>query len=439
MSPSDALSWLQWEAWDFAIGAWETRHSLFMRFALFGALLAAIVVAASALPARARSWVLVAASVASIALLGSPRLAAVALAYSVVLYATTEYVPGRAGTAAAWGLLIALTAYPALLPADVLVGNTTDMAEFWAFATNVWWLRCVAYVVDRRARGTPVRRIDEFLAATLFFPTFVNGPIETTEQLADHRRRGPIVDTWDDLRSYAALLPGCAARFAWGVAKVLVATFYLGQDNETIFATSGTSVGHVRLWLWAVELYFTFYVIFSGWTDVAISLARVVGYEIGENFDAPWRARSVGEFWRRWHISFGLWLRNYVYIPLGGNRRHAALNVCATFLVSALWHVWGALKVLGIEGYPPIAWTGFIVWGLMNAFGQIAARRWNDLARLEPLRARIRDTVPAAVRDRANQAMAFAFVATAWIPFFLPPWIDPDAFWRIFRRMLYLA
>lgn len=439
MSAADAFSWLQWEAYDFAVGAWETRHSLFMRFTLFGALLASIVVAASALPSRVRPWVLVAASLASIGLLGSWGLAAIALGFSLVFYVVVERAPGTLGTAAGWALIVALACYPALLPADILVGNTSDMAEFWAFATNVWWLRCVAYLVDRRARGVPSRPLHEFLTATLFFPTFVNGPIETTEQLASRRTKGPAVDTWDELRAYGARLPSCAGRFAWGVAKVLFATFYLGQDNETIFATSGTSVGHVRLWLWAAELYFTFYVIFSGWTDVAISLARVIGYDVQENFDAPWKARSVGEFWRRWHISFGVWLKNYIYIPLGGNRRHAGLNVLLTFLVSGLWHVWGALKVLGPESYPPVAWTGFIVWGLMNGLGQIAARQWNNLAALEPARRLVRETLPAVVRDRANQAMAFGFVALAWIPFFLPPWIDPDAFWQIFWRMFYLA
>ncbi len=436
---SGALSWIEWEAYDLTLGAWEARHSLFLHFALYGAFLAALVIAASALPARWRPWILVATSLGSIALLGSPQLATIALAFSLVLHTVVERVPGRMGTAASWALLLALAAYPALLPSDLLVGNTSDMAEFWAFATNVWWLRCVAYVVDRRARDIPARSLDEFLTATLFFPTFVNGPIETTEQLASHRRRGPAVQTWDELREYAATLPYCIGRFAWGVGKVLIATFYLGQDNDTIFATAGTTVSHVRLWLWAAELYFSFYVIFSGWTDVSVSLARVMGYDIGENFDAPWKSRSVGEFWRRWHISFGVWLKNYIYIPLGGNRRHAELNVLLTFLASGLWHVWGALKVLGLEGYPPIAWTGFIVWGLLNGLGQIAARRWNNLPALESARALVRNRIPAALRDRANQAMAFGFVAIAWIPFFIPPWIDPETFWRIFQRMFYLA
>ncbi len=439
MNEASLTEWLRWETWDFAIGVWESRHSLFVHFTAYGALLAALVVAGSALPGRARSWLLVGASIAGLGLLGSWPLAAVAVVYSVALYGVVEYAPGKAGTWTAWGLLLALAAYPALLPEDILTGNASDMAEFWAFATNVWWLRCVAYVVDRRARGIQRRRLDEFLGATLFFPTFVNGPIETTEQLKAHRTRGPAARTWEELGAYARQLPSATGRIGLGVGKVLFATFYLGQSNETIFATSGTTIDHVDLWLWAAELYVLFYVIFSGWTDVSIGLSRLVGFEVAENFDAPWRARSVGEFWRRWHMSFGIWLRNYVYIPLGGNRRHPGLNVVATFQASALWHVWGALKVLGPEAYPPIAWTGFIVWGLLNAAGQIASRQWNERAALEPARALLRDRVPAPLRDRANQLMAFAFVAMAWIPFFLPPWIEPGAFWRIFARMFYLS
>ena len=314
MTPGDATIWLRWEFHEFLVGAWESRHSLFAGFALYGAFLAFVVVAGSALPARVRPWVLVTASVAGMGFLGAWFPTSLALAFSLVLYLVVERWPGRMGTGVAWLLLLALAAYPALLPGDVFAGNPSDLAEFWAFATNVWWLRCTAYVVDRRHRSVPSRRLDEFLGATLFFPTFVNGPIETTESLAACRGSGPAVDTWAEFRDWAGRLPSAGGRFLLGVAKVLLATFYLGQSNETLFATSGTSVGHLALWLWAAELYLQFYVIFSGWTDVAIALGRVMGFALTENFDRPWRARSVGEFWRRWHISFGLWSVSYTHL-----------------------------------------------------------------------------------------------------------------------------
>jgi len=438
MSAGDLVSRLGWELQDLELGSWEARHSLFAHYALYGALLVALALVAAPLGRRARDWVLVALAVSSLALLGSAGLALVALAYALVLYAAVESLPGRAGDVACVVLLAALAAYPALLPGDVLTGNTSHMREFWAFATNVWWLRCIAYAVDRRARGVPRRALREYLLATLFFPTFVNGPIETTEQMAAGRRTGPAVGSWDELRAYLVVLARSAGRFLWGTAKVLVATFYLGQENDTIFATGGQAVSHPRLWLWAVELYFTFYIVFSGWTDVAIALARPLGFDVMENFDRPWRSRSVAEFWRRWHVSFGVWLRNYVYVPLGGNRRHASLNVILTFLASGLWHVWGALKVLGVQGYPPEAWLGFVVWGLMNGLAVVAGRWWSGARATEAPRAALRERVPAALRHRAAQALAFGFVALAWIPFFLPPWIDVDACWRILLRMTFL-
>ncbi|MEO2168842.1 MAG: MBOAT family O-acyltransferase, partial [bacterium] len=304
---------------------------------------------------------------------------------------------------------------------------------------NVWLLRCAAYIVDRRARAVAPRTLREFLLATLFFPTFVNGPIETTEQMADAQRAGPAVRNWEEFRGWLHLLAGNSLRFGLGIAKVLFATLYLGIDNATIFATSGSAASHPRLWLWPIELYFMFYVTFSGWTDVSVALGRVLGWEVMENFDRPWQARSVAEFWRRWHISFGVWLRNYIYIPLGGNRRNATLNVLATFLVSGLWHVWGALKAIGITGYPPEAWIGFILWGLLNGSAIAAARYWNDAPLFEPFHARMRRSLPALLRLRAAQLMTFVFVALAWMPFFLPPWIGIENCWHILRRMVFLA
>jgi D-alanyl-lipoteichoic acid acyltransferase DltB (MBOAT superfamily) len=439
MSLADLGSRAVAELADFRLGSWEARHSLFAHYATYGALLMALSVVAAPLARRWREWWLVALCVASLMILGSPGVALLALAYSLCLYLVVEQVPGVAGTVLSWVLLLALAAYPALLPGDVFVGNTDSLREFWSFATNVWWLRCIAYVVDRRSRGVPQRSLREFLLATLFFPTFVNGPIETTEQLATHRRPGPAVASWDELAAYGRVVLRSAGRLLLGTAKVLVATFYLSQANETIFATAGQAVSHPRLWLWPIELYATFYVVFSGWTDLAIALAHPLGYEVAENFDRPWRARSVAEFWRRWHISFGVWLRNYVYIPLGGNRRRASLNVLITFLASGLWHVWGALKVLGLESYPPAAWLGFVIWGLMNGLAVVAARVWSNARATEPVRTALREHVPPLLRLRAAQTMAFAFVALAWVPFFLPPWIDVEACWRILLRMVFLG
>lgn len=428
-----------WAAEDLLTGAFEARHSLFARFALYGAILAAAGIACAPLSRPAREWVVGGLSVISLALLGSATMTGWALGFSVALWVSVEYLPRTAARLTGWGLVLALACYPWLLPAEILTGNTSQMREFWAFASNVWLLRCVAYLVDRQWRATPRRSLREFLVATLFFPTFVNGPIQTTEEMDTARRRGPAVRNWSEFRAYLDTLGQSAGRFLLGIIKVIFATLYLGIDNDTIFATSGTSASHPRLWLWPIELYFSFYITFSGWTDVSIALGRILGWEVSENFDRPWRARSVAEFWRRWHMSFGTWLRHYIYIPLGGNRRHAAFNVQMTFLASGLWHVWGALKALGFAGYPPEAWGGFILWGALNGSAVAAARWWNSDRRTDALRTTLRTSLPALLRLRAAQVMAFGFVALAWIPFFLPPWIGLGNCWHILKRMVFLG
>jgi len=184
----------------------------------------------------------------------------------------------------------------------------------------------------------------------------------------------------------------------------------LGQGPELPAAT---------LWLWAVRLYVWFYLSFSAWTDVAIGLARLCGKRgVIENFDRPWLATDPADFWRRWHVSLGVWLRDVVYIPLGGNRRHRTLNVFAVFSVSAAWHVWGTLKLLGFGYYPPRAWIGFVAWATLHAVAVGATRR------LAPARS------PATLVLR--RVATFLFAAFAWVPFFTPA----NVTWRGMVRML---
>jgi alginate O-acetyltransferase complex protein AlgI len=138
----------------------------------------------------------------------------------------------------------------------------------------------------------------------------------------------------------------------------------------------------------------------------------------------------VADFWKRWHISFGTWLREQVYVPLGGNRAGRVRNVIAVFLVSALWHVWGALKLVGPELYPPPWWSGFIAWGLLNAVGVLAAQQVRDVPPL-----------PLApwLRRRLAQVATFVFVGLAWIPFYLPAGAPVDSWIVIIARLFGLA
>jgi D-alanyl-lipoteichoic acid acyltransferase DltB (MBOAT superfamily) len=179
-----------------------------------------------------------------------------------------------------------------------------------------------------------------------------------------------------------------------------------------VWATAGL------LWIW-------FYASFSAWSDLAIGAARLCGRRVPENFDRPWRATDPADFWRRWHVSFGHWLRDYVYIPLGGSRRRRVRNVLVTFLVSALWHVWGTLKLLGLGYYPPVAWTGFLLWGVLHAGGVLVA----------PRLARSVDG-PGPWKVRVASVATFAFAAFCWVPFFTPAGVTPQALLRTLGFML---
>jgi hypothetical protein len=197
-----------------------------------------------------------------------------------------------------------------------------------------------------------------FLLAVVFFPTVVNGPIETPHAFARN---------WEEPALVPALL-----RVARGVGKLVLVAFLFAPGWTGGLAFAGLE-STPRLWLWGIRLYVWFYLGFSGWSDVAIGLARASGRVVPENFDRPWLARDPAEFWRRWHVSLGVWLRDYVYVPLGGRRRRA-LNVLLTFLVSAAWHIWGSVKLLGLGFFGPHAWDGFLLWGLLNALGVLASR-----------------------------------------------------------------
>jgi alginate O-acetyltransferase complex protein AlgI len=273
--------------------------------------------------------------------------------------------------------------------------------EFTAFATNMAFLRFHAYAWDR-LRGSGNRLpLARFLLAMFFFPTFVNGPIE-----APHR---PASD-WVPGEGAAGPSPlAGAGRVALGAAKLAVAGLAF-SPGWTAALAGGGEVSAGQIWLWGALLYVWFYLSFSAWSDVAIGFAALTGRRVPENFARPWAALDPADFWRRWHVSFGTWLRDYVYIPLGGNRRHRGANVLAAFLVSAAWHIWGSVKLLGFGFFPVRAWGGYLVWAGLNAAGVLAA---GALDRAVPARGPLGRGV--------RIAGTFLFACFCWIPFFLPP------------------
>jgi alginate O-acetyltransferase complex protein AlgI len=203
----------------------------------------------------------------------------------------------------------------------------------------------ISYLVDV-ARGTvlPLRSLRSYLLYTFLFPKMLAGPIvrfHTIEHQLTHRSDD------DDDRAYGL------SRLALGLAKKALIADTLGAVANDVFRLPARELGMPTAWLGALCFTLQIYFDFSGYSDMAIGMARWFGFRLPENFAHPYTARSPREFWTRWHISLSSWIRDYLYVPLGGNRRgelRTALNLWVCFLSCGLWHganwtylAWGAL------------------------------------------------------------------------------------------------
>ncbi len=206
----------------------------------------------------------------------------------------------------------------------------------------------ITYIVDvYRGIGAPARRIRDYLLYVFLFPKLLAGPIVKYHDIAGQLGARP-----RRLEDWAEGL----TRFAIGMAKKVLLADTAAELADAAFVADGTPVGFRLAWLGALAFSVQIYFDFSGYSDMAIGLARIMGFRLMENFDRPYLAVGFGEFWRRWHISLSTWIRDYLYLPLGGNRVSTFrlyLNLWICFLASGLWH--GA------------AWT-FVVWGAYQGF-----------------------------------------------------------------------
>ena len=137
-----------------------------------------------------------------------------------------------------------------------------------------------------------------------------------------------------------AVVPPAVGRVALSWLEFTLAPAFLALVNTDVFPTGGDAVGRLRLWLFVGEVTLLLTLLLAGWSNVAIGLGQLAGDPPPENMRRPWLAPNVAEFWSRWHASFTAWLRDYVYVPLGGGRRGAVRNVAVAFLVAAAWYGW---------------------------------------------------------------------------------------------------
>jgi alginate O-acetyltransferase complex protein AlgI len=248
----------------------------------------------------------------------------------------------------------------------------------------------ISYVVDTyRGDFEPVS-FGKFAAYLSFFPHLVAGPIVRPSQLIpqfDAPRDPRRVDT---SRAFFLIATGL-------FKKVVIANYLAGSIVDEVFGapTHASSLELlVGVYGYAVQIYADF----SGYTDIAIGIALLLGFRFPQNFDSPYAAVSVQDFWRRWHMTLSRWLRDYVYIPLGGNRGGALLtyrNLMLTMLIGGLWHGAG--------------WT-FVAWGAIHGSGLVAERWWRTRPGYVPPR-------ETARRRLLLRLATFHFVCFAWIFF----------------------
>jgi D-alanyl-lipoteichoic acid acyltransferase DltB (MBOAT superfamily) len=226
--------------------------------------------------------------------------------------------------------------------------------SFYTFQT-------LSYTLDVYYRRIePTRDLIAFLAFVSFFPQLVAGPIERASHLLPQFQT-PRLITPDDLKEGVWLI-------LWGLFKKVVVADNLARHAELAFDHSIVS-GPVVL-LGTLAFAGQIYGDFSGYSDIARGLGRVLGFDLRLNFNLPYVASNVREFWRRWHISLSTWLRDYLYVPLGGNRRgesRTRINLLLTMILGGLWH--GA------------SWN-FAFWGAWHGVALVIHRAWSERVRL---------------------------------------------------------
>ncbi len=432
---------------------------VFSSFLFLTAFLPVFLAIYHASPARAKNAVALAASVAFYAW-GAPT-----LVFYLVAACFLDYL------AAAW---ILRSSRPRLVLGSALVLNLSLLAWFkyanffvpelnrllaWAGAAPVPWTSValpigisfftfhrISYLVDvYRRTCAPARSFPDYLLYILLFPQLIAGPIVRYKDVA--------AEISGRVHTLPLFFEGMV-RFSTGLAKKILVANILGETADRVFALPPASLSVDQAWVGILCYAFQIYFDFSGYSDMASGLARMVGIGFPENFNHPYAARSITEFWRRWHISLSSFMKDYLYVPLGGNRhgaRRTTFNLWLVFLVSGLWHgaawnfvAWGAyhgcfLAVERVVGQARLARIprvpALLLTFLIVLFGWVLFRS-PDLAsavayagRLIGLGAGVPAEAPPPWLPLLGNRAAFTLVLAALLSF-APAW-DLRSLWRL--------
>jgi len=248
---------------------------------------------------------------------------------------------------------------------------------------SFYTFQSMSYTIDvYRGDAKAIRNFIDFACYVSMFPQLVAGPIIRFSEVADQLEH----------RTYTARKFARGVAFiSLGLAKKILLANACGKIADLAF--NAGSVGFVDSWFGATAYAFQIYYDFSAYSDMAIGLGLMLGFVFAKNFDSPYRSQSITEFWRRWHLSLSNWLRDYLYIPLGGNRKGSLrtyINLALVMLLGGLWH--GA------------SWN-FLIWGGIHG-GMLGLERWNN-----------KRPVYWRLRPPFRMAITFAVVLFAWVFF----------------------
>jgi alginate O-acetyltransferase complex protein AlgI len=229
---------------------------------------------------------------------------------------------------------------------SALTGRSFSVHIHMPIGVSFYTFQAMSYVFDvKRGVCRPQRSLSKLMLYIALFPQLIAGPIVKYSDIESYL---------DDRHASAEEIARGFRRFCVGLAKKVLVANVLAKAADAAFALAPGDMSVAIAWLGAAAYALQIYYDFSGYSDMAIGIGLALGFRFRENFAHPYAASSMRGFWRRWHISLSLWFREYVYIPLGGNRRgplRTAANRLIVFLLTGLWH--GA------------NWT-FLVWGLGN-------------------------------------------------------------------------
>lgn len=270
---------------------------------------------------------------------------------------------------------------------------SAGMKLFMPLGFSYYTLKSISYILDiKRKQINPEKNFLFLLLYLTFFADIVSGPINRAKEMLPQFRN---LDAFSYERSVLGL-----RQILLGLVKKIIIADTIAKYTGPVFGNLSDFQGGtllIAVVLYSFELYFDF----SGYSDLVIGIAKVFGIQCRNNFNTPYCAASPQEFWGRWHISLSTWLKDYVYISLGGNRQgkmRTYLNILLTFMVSGLWH--------GLS-------VNFLIWGCLHGLYQIIHREWVEVS----TKLHWRERVPKRISMFIAVGSTYCAVTFAWIFF----------------------